>query len=59
MSEIERADLYTEAPSQGWLNRIERLGNVLPDPVAIFALLIVALMALSVGPGAGVAYHLP
>lgn len=31
----------------GWLDRIERFGNRLPDPVAIFLLLIVVLMAVS------------
>ncbi len=31
-----------------WLNRIERFGNALPDPVFIFLALIAALVALSV-----------
>ncbi len=57
MSEIDRVDLFAEAPAgaaQAWLNRVERLGNALPDPVAIFVLLIVALMAMSaLGAGLG------
>lgn len=32
----------------GWLDRIERFGNRLPDPVAIFVALIGAIMVLSV-----------
>jgi len=31
----------------GWLDRIERFGNRLPDPVAIFVLLMIVLVALS------------
>lgn len=32
---------------RGWLDRIERLGNRLPDPVAIFLILILVLALLS------------
>jgi aminobenzoyl-glutamate transport protein len=32
----------------GWLDRVERLGNRLPDPVAIFLILIAILIGLSV-----------
>lgn len=35
-------------PQGAWLNRIERFGNALPDPVFIFLALIGALVALSV-----------
>jgi aminobenzoyl-glutamate transport protein len=31
----------------GWLDRVERLGNRLPDPVAIFLILIAVLIGLS------------
>ena len=31
-----------------WLDRVERLGNALPDPVFIFLGLIAALVAVSV-----------
>jgi aminobenzoyl-glutamate transport protein len=50
MSEIGEAIAAEDPPprtSGGWLDRIERLGNVLPDPVAIFVIMIVALMTLS------------
>ena len=33
---------------QRFLDAVERLGNVLPDPVAIFAFIIVLLVAVSV-----------
>ena len=37
-----------------WLDRIERLGNALPDPVVIFLVLIVGLMLVSaLGAGLG------
>lgn len=40
-----------EAPRTGWrerfLDTVERLGNKLPDPVAIFALIVVVLMLVS------------
>lgn len=34
-------------PGSGWLDRIERSGNRLPDPVAIFVILIALLFAFS------------
>lgn len=34
-------------PGSGWLDRIERSGNRLPDPVAIFLILIALLFAFS------------
>ncbi|MGL4542927.1 MAG: AbgT family transporter, partial [Polymorphobacter sp.] len=43
-----KPDSAAAAPaSGGWLDRVERLGNALPDPVMIFVALIVVLMALS------------
>lgn len=36
------------APRRGALDRIERLGNALPDPVVIFLWLIAALVGVSV-----------
>ncbi|TAL30086.1 AbgT family transporter [Phenylobacterium sp.] len=42
------------APAKGFLGAVERLGNMLPDPVIIFVWLIAALMVLSaVGAAAG------
>lgn len=39
---------------RGWLDRVERLGNALPDPAFIFVALIVAVMIVSaVGAGLG------
>lgn len=35
-------------PRRGWLDRIERFGNALPDPVFIFLALILVLVAASV-----------
>lgn len=34
-------------PARGWLDRIERAGNALPDPVVIFLILIAVLAAVS------------
>jgi aminobenzoyl-glutamate transport protein len=44
MAGIEEA----ERPRRGWLDRIERFGNALPDPVFIFLALILLLVAISV-----------
>jgi aminobenzoyl-glutamate transport protein len=35
------------APAAGWIERIERLGNALPDPLTLFALGTVAVFVLS------------
>jgi aminobenzoyl-glutamate transport protein len=35
------------APRRGWLDRIERAGNALPDPMTLFVLLTAALFLLS------------
>lgn len=42
------ADQEVKKDRSGWLDRIERFGNRLPDPVAIFVLLIGGLVLLSV-----------
>ncbi|MEI9849896.1 MAG: AbgT family transporter [Sphingomonas sp.] len=42
------------ATNRGWLDRIERLGNALPDPAFIFVALILLVMLVSLmGAGAG------
>lgn len=52
MSQAE--DKSDAAPPKGLLGVVERLGNLLPDPVIIFVWLIVGLMLLSaVGAAAG------
>lgn len=43
-----------EVGRRGWLDRVERLGNALPDPAFIFVALIVAVMIVSaIGAQAG------
>jgi aminobenzoyl-glutamate transport protein len=39
----------TAARASGWLDRIERIGNRLPDPALLFVLLLLAVWALSSG----------
>lgn len=43
-----RHESVEPAARRGWLDRVERLGNALPDPVFIFLALIVVLVAASV-----------
>ncbi len=52
------ASIAAHDPSTAWrdrfLNTVERFGNMLPDPVAIFVIIIAMLMAVSaVGAGLG------
>jgi aminobenzoyl-glutamate transport protein len=44
---VEHADKRAE-PGRGFLNWVERVGNRLPDPVAIFVVMIGVLVAVSV-----------
>lgn len=39
--------MQTEKRQHGWLNRVERLGNALPDPAFIFVALSLAVMIVS------------
>jgi aminobenzoyl-glutamate transport protein len=39
--------MATVEPQRGWLGRVERVGNALPDPVFLFFYLILGLVALS------------
>lgn len=45
--ENQKLRLGREGGGSGWLDRIERFGNRLPDPVAIFLFLIALLVLLS------------
>ncbi len=46
-ADAPRDPAATDSPRRSWLDQVERLGNALPDPVAIFAVMIVVLMAVS------------
>lgn len=39
--------MMTEATSKGWLDRIERIGNKLPDPALLFLILVFVVWVLS------------
>ncbi len=44
---MQPAPTPPKAPSGGWLDRIERVGNALPDPGTLFVLLTAAVFLLS------------
>ena len=47
MASTATADAANRRPGERFLNAVERLGNALPDPVAIFVIIIAILMAVS------------
>jgi aminobenzoyl-glutamate transport protein len=50
----------SEARPRGWLDRVERIGNALPNPISLFALLAVLVLVVSaVCAAAGVAVTHP
>ena len=48
MTDVNEPSAAASPVRRGWLDRIERLGNALPDPVFILAICVLVLVAVSV-----------